>query len=117
MLSGCQGWQADGGIIAQRCDGFQADVACALDRPFVVLLQQEGADQAEHCLFVGEYPDDIAAALDLAVEAFERIGNWYEIIGAEVPTLISGSRCMLRASGTEAPGARRCGQAVPYDEL
>jgi hypothetical protein len=24
---------------------------------------------------------------------------------------------MLRASGTEAPGARRCGQAVPYDEL
>ena len=72
MLSGCQGWQADGGIIAQRGDGFQAHVPCALDGPFVVLLQQQGTDQADHRLFVGEDPDHVAAALDLAIEAFER---------------------------------------------
>ena len=37
--SGYQGWQADGGIIADRGDAFQRHVAGALDGPFVVLFE------------------------------------------------------------------------------
>ena len=47
-----------------------------------------------------------------------RVGNRYEDGGAWRP------RCdkidcgvWMRPSGTEAPGARRCGQTDPYDEL
>ena len=40
-MSGCDSWQADGGIIAQRSDGFQAHVACALHGPFIILFQQQ----------------------------------------------------------------------------
>ena len=72
--SGCHGRQSDDGSIAQRSDGFQAHVAGALDRPFVILLQQQRTDQAGDGGFVGEYADDLAASLDLAIESFERVG-------------------------------------------
>jgi hypothetical protein len=39
---------------AQRSDCFQRHVAGALDGPFVVLIEQDGADEACDCLFVGE---------------------------------------------------------------
>ena len=57
--------------MAERGDGFQTHVASTLDSPFVVLFEEQGADQARHCVFVGEDADNLAAALDLAVEAFE----------------------------------------------
>ena len=40
------GGQSDEGIIAHGRDGFQGHVARALDGPFVVLLKQDGADEA-----------------------------------------------------------------------
>ena len=43
-------------------------------RPLVVLLQQQGADQARDGSFVWKDADNIAATLDLAVEALERVG-------------------------------------------
>src|SRR5215204_4942272 len=43
--SGCHGWQADERIIAHWCDSFQGDVAGSLDGPFVVLLEQDCADE------------------------------------------------------------------------
>ena len=61
-------------MIAHRRDGFQAHVAGTLDDPFIVLLEQERPDQSCHRGLVGEYADHIAAALNLAVEPFERIG-------------------------------------------
>ena len=70
-LSGCHGRQADGISIAYRGDGFQCHVAGALDGPFVVLLEEQGADEAHDGGLVGEDADDIAAALDFAIEAFE----------------------------------------------
>ena len=73
-VSGCHGWQADDGIIAQGRDGFQGHVAGALDGPFIVLLEQDGADEADDGGLVGEDADDLGAALDLAVEALERVG-------------------------------------------
>ena len=76
MLSGCHGGQLDDRIIAQRRDCFQAHVAAALHRPFIVLLEQNGADEAGDRSLVGEDADDLGPALDLAVEALERIGRW-----------------------------------------
>jgi hypothetical protein len=38
--------QHEGEIILQGCDGFQGQVAGVLDRPFVVLSQEDGADEA-----------------------------------------------------------------------
>ena len=67
--------QADDGIIAQGRDGFQRHVAGALDGPFVVLFEQDGADEADDGGLVGEDADDLGAPLDLAVEALERIGR------------------------------------------
>lgn len=42
VLSGGHVGQLDDGIIAQAGHGFQCHVAAALDRPFVVLFQQDG---------------------------------------------------------------------------
>src|SRR5262249_11606000 len=41
----------------------------------VVLLEQEGADEADDGVFVGEDADDVGTALDLAIEALEGIGG------------------------------------------
>jgi hypothetical protein len=49
-----QGWQRDDRIIAQLGDALQRDVAGALDRPFVILLQQDRADEAGDGVLVGE---------------------------------------------------------------
>jgi hypothetical protein len=61
------------GIIAQWSDGFQCDVAGALNGPFIVLFEQDGADQSDDGIPVGEDADDIGAPLDLAVDALERV--------------------------------------------
>jgi hypothetical protein len=46
-----------------------------LDRPFIVLLEQDGADESNDCGLVGEYANDIRPAFDLAVRAFDWIGR------------------------------------------
>ena len=50
-------WQADGGIIAQRGDGFQGQVAGTLDRPFIVLFDEDGADEPDDGGLIGEDAD------------------------------------------------------------
>ena len=66
---------ADDRIIAHRSHGLQRHVATPLDRPFVVLLQQQGTDQGGDRRLVGKDADHIGAALNLAVEPLQRIGN------------------------------------------
>ena len=56
----------------------QADVAAHLG-PFVVLLGQDGADEADQGVAVGEDADDVGAAADLAVEPFLRV------VGPDLP--------------------------------
>lgn len=73
--SACRSRQADAGIIADRCDGFQRHVAGALYGPFVILLQKDGADQSGDRRFVGEDPDHIGPALDLSVDALQRMSS------------------------------------------
>jgi hypothetical protein len=46
-----------------------------VNRPLVILLQQQGTDEPDHGAFVGEDADDIGAAFDFAVETLERIGG------------------------------------------
>ena len=48
---------------------FEAEVAAAFG-PFVGLFGQDGADEADDGIPVGEDPDDVGAAADLAVEPF-----------------------------------------------
>jgi len=72
-LSAAHGGQLDEGIVAQRCDGFQGPVAGALYRPLIVLLQQDGTDEPNDGLVVGEDADDLGATLDLAVDTLDRI--------------------------------------------
>lgn len=50
-----------------------AHVAGAQDGPFIVLLQQPRADEACDGGLVGEDPHDLAAPLDLVVQAFEQV--------------------------------------------
>ncbi len=47
----------------------------ALDRPFVVLLQQDRSDEADDGVVVGEDSDDLGPSFDLAVEPFETVGG------------------------------------------
>ena len=75
--SGCQYWQADAEIIAEWCDSFQRHVASALDGPVIILLQQHRADESDDGRFVGEDPDDVAAAFDLVVQPLDGVGGVY----------------------------------------
>ena len=50
-------------------------LASALDRPFVVLLEQDGADEAADGGLVGEDADDIGATFDFAVEPLDGVGG------------------------------------------
>jgi len=99
-------------MIAHWRDGFQGDVAGSLHGPFVVLLEQDCADEPGDGGLVGEDPDDVGAALDLAVEALERVGNRYDDAGADVCLGSTRSWRMVRPSGTEAPGARSAGRPM-----
>ena len=61
-LSGRPGWsddhcgQSDDGVIAQGGHGFQGHVAGALDGPFVILLEQDCADEPDDGPSLGKMP-------------------------------------------------------------
>src|SRR5271165_32094 len=78
------GGQSDDRIIAQGGHGFQGHVAGALDGPFVVLFEQDGADQPDDGVVVGEDADDVGPALDLAVESFETV------VGVDLRPVLGG---------------------------
>jgi len=62
-ISGCHEGQADERIIAQWCDGFQAHVSGRLNGPFIILFQQQGADEADDGLFIGQMPTTLLRRL------------------------------------------------------
>jgi hypothetical protein len=83
-------------------EGFEAEVAALLG-PFVVLFGQDGADEANDAVAVGEDADDVGAAADLSVEALVRV------IGPDLlPDLFreGGEREDLVAGGLEVFEAR-----------
>ena len=74
-MSGGHGGQLDKGIVAQRCDGFQGHVAGPLHGPLIVLFEEDGTDEPDDGLVIGEDADDLGAALDLAVDVLDPVGN------------------------------------------
>ncbi|MGY4327443.1 hypothetical protein ACVWWG_001860 [Bradyrhizobium sp. LB7.2] len=58
--------------MAQRRHDFQGHVAGALDNPFIVLLEQKRAAQANDGVLVREYADHLRPTLDLAVGGSSR---------------------------------------------
>jgi hypothetical protein len=53
-----------------------------LQLPFIVLLQQHGADHPDDRGLIWEYPHDIGAPFHLLVQPLQRVRNWYEDRGA-----------------------------------
>jgi hypothetical protein len=51
--------EADGGIIADWRDSFQRQEAGTLHRPFVVLFEQDGTDETDDGILVGEDADHV----------------------------------------------------------
>ena len=75
--SGYQGRQGDGVTIADRGDAFQRHVAGSLDGPLVVLFKKNSSHEPLDRSFIGKDADDVGSTLDLAADAFERIGRVY----------------------------------------
>ena len=76
FLDGLRSWS--GGFCGYAEDGidlFLVDLCECLDHhvaawclPFVILLEEHGADQTHDGCFIGEDPDDVGASLDLLVQ-------------------------------------------------
>jgi hypothetical protein len=67
------GRQRDGGIIAHCGTLFQCHVAAPLDRPFIVLCEEQGAHEVGNGIVIGQDADHAPAALNFAVQAFKRM--------------------------------------------
>ena len=95
-------------------------VSTALNRPFVILFEQQRTHEPGGGILVGEDTDDIGAPLDLAVEAFERIDGvdfppmiLREGEGQDVGLSLVHERGELRHFGTQLdrrPDAIACSQ-------
>jgi hypothetical protein len=102
----CHGRQADDGTIAQRRDGFQRHVARPLHRPFVVLLEQDGADQTGDGVLVGKDADDLGTALDRRKIRLVRSAK-LAASRRRAPAACDDSRALRRTGDGRA--APRCG--------
>jgi hypothetical protein len=58
-------------IIAHWREGFQRHVARALDSPFVVLFEQDRADETGDCSLVWENTHHLGPSFDFAVQPLE----------------------------------------------
>jgi hypothetical protein len=115
-------WQAGDEIIADGGDGLKGHGAGALDSPLVVLLEEDGADEAGDGGLVREDADDLGAALDLAVQALARIGRVQlrpVLPGKVMQASTSGSASSIRAASFGTLGRsrsatrRHCRLALP----
>jgi hypothetical protein len=94
---------------------YKAHVASTLHGPLIILFEQQRTDESDDSNLVGEDADDVAAPLDLAVEAFERICIGYA--GAGFRRVYRELERSLRATGTGEPGARKVGRPLSHHEL
>jgi hypothetical protein len=68
--------KADGGIIAHGCDGFQRHVAGALDGPFVILFEQDRADEPDDRILVWKDADHFGTPLDRMPPTKTALRKW-----------------------------------------
>ena len=94
--------QADGGIIADRCRGFQGHVA-ALDRPLVVLLQEQGAAFNPSCAS-SRKPSGFAAEItSLTPRRPRRVSERRNSVSASELPVATPSTLRLRSVLTAIP--------------
>ena len=91
--------EADGGIIAQRGDGFQCHVASTLDGPLVVLFEQDCTDQTGNRLLVRKDPDDLGSTLDLTLRRSSGL--------VECSLTLCGTGKLMYASTSVSASSRR----------
>ena len=114
-LSGGQGWQADLWIIAERGDGFQRHVARTLHRPFIILLEQHGADEADEGRSLGKIPTTSARRF---TSLFRRSSGLVSGMPVPASVVLAVRRARsLRATGTGELGARKVGRPLSLNEL
>jgi len=101
-LSACHGGQADDGILAQGSDGFQRHVTCALNGPFVVLLEQDCPDEADNRRLVGKDTTTSVRRLTAPLKPFERVGGMQ--FGAVLFGLRREARIVCRYISVAQPG-------------
>jgi hypothetical protein len=75
-VSGCDSRQADGGIIAHGCDGFQAHLACAPHGPFIILFEQESTDECADGCLIGADADHTQRTLISPVKRSSGLVPW-----------------------------------------
>jgi hypothetical protein len=104
--------QADDGIIGDGGDGLKRHVAGALDGPLVVLLEEDGADQAGDCGLVGEVPTTSVRRL---ISPFTRSSGLVIGISSSVPrsgrgvlAMVYGATIRDRGTGSTMVRAGRC---------
>ena len=78
---------------------------------------QDQIEQLVSRLIAREVPPGAHRTAQLGIEGFYCVGNRYEDVGADVSAATRELWRMVRPSGTEAPGARMCGQVDVLDEL
>src|SRR5690606_19390916 len=70
-------WAGGLGVVLEGVDelahGDVGEVAAFAVLPFLVLFLEDGADEAGHAVAVGEDLDDVGAAFDLPVQAFDGV--------------------------------------------
>ncbi len=97
-------------------DGSQCSVAGALAGQLIVLFEQECPDQPGHGGLIREDADDVAAALDLAVEALDRVGGVVlgAVLGREAHVGQNVGFCVVhQASQFRHPRPRLVGDLAP----
>ncbi|MET3758438.1 hypothetical protein ABID08_005820 [Rhizobium binae] len=62
------------GSSAHCGDGLKVHVSGAPDGAFVILFEEQRADEPDDGILVGEDADNLGSALDLAVQSLDRVG-------------------------------------------
>jgi hypothetical protein len=83
-----------------------------LQQPFIVLLEQDGANQPNNAGFIGEDADDVPRRLTSLFNRSNGFVTGMRAGGAGLPAGIQRFWRMVRPSGTEAPGARSVGRPI-----
>ncbi|MGZ2376154.1 hypothetical protein FB004_1297 [Sinorhizobium medicae] len=72
-----------------------------LHSQFIVLLEQDGADEADDGVIIGEDADDLGPAFDFAIEALDRV-----VTGIRSAVLMFGCDFVDRGVWCDHPGQR-----------
>lgn len=71
--SACRSGQADERIIAHCGDCLKGQVSGSLDRPLIILLEQQRTDEAHDGIVVWKDADDLGSPLDFSIQSLDRI--------------------------------------------